>query len=137
MNRLMFAAVLVQASLLSLSGCSVSHAFKQPAPKDLTYINVGAHRDLVRSELGEFVIASDNESCDVHTFPEGSGGGKYFRGVLYSVLDLATLGLTEIITYPIETSIGNESVRVKACYDAEQKLVSAHKLSKEGDTSIL
>lgn len=131
------AVAVIGASLLAAGGCSVNKAFSKPAPKDLGFLAVGGERDSVRSELGEHVISSDSAACDVHSFVSGSGGGKYVRGVFYSLLDLASLGIMEIITNPIESSIGNEKIRLRACYDQSNKLVKAEKLFKTGNKQIV
>lgn len=122
--------LLAGASLLATSGCAVNRAFNKPAPKDLSFLEVNADRDTVRAELGDHEVSSDSAQCDVHAFTEGSGGFKYLRGVTYSIFDLATLGITEIFFNPIEAAIGNDKVRLRACYSAANKLQKVERLER-------
>lgn len=136
-SRKMIVVAAVVTSLSMAGGCSVNKAFSKPAPKDLGFLTEGAPRDSVRAEMGEHVISADTPTCDVHTFVAGSGNIKYARGVLYSLLDITTLALTEIITNPIESAIGTEKIRLHACYNESNKLVAAEKLHKSGTEAVL
>jgi len=129
--------VLASVCLLATSGCAVNRAFNKPSPKDLSFLTLGADRDTVRSELGAHTVSSDSASCDVHAFVEGSGGFKYLRGVTYSLFDLASLGILEIVFNPIEAAIGNDNVRLRACYSDANKLQKVDRLERGGNISIL
>lgn len=124
----------VQQSLLlilvaaMLSGCAASRALNKPAPKNLAVLEPGTSRDLVRAELGEATPSVGPSNCDVFVFREGSGGWKYFRAVTYSVFALATLGISEIVTNPIEEAFGNDKKRVRVCYTNSQQVIYAELL---------
>lgn len=114
------------------TGCSVQRALNKPAPKELDFLARGASRDAVRSELGDFTVSADSALCDVHVYVEGSGGGKYARAFLYSILDLGSAGIFEIFLNPIEAAIGNDKVRTKACYNDRNLLLRASEFAKGG-----
>ena len=125
-------AVLFLATAVATTGCSVNRALNKPSPKDLSFLTQGASRDAVRSELGDFTVSADSTQCDVHSYTEGSGGAKYDRAFFYLILDLGSAGIFEIFLNPIETAIGNDKVRTKACYNDKNLLVKANEFHKGG-----
>lgn len=135
MKRLLLTTLVMAA--VAASGCSVNRALSKPSPKDLSFLSRGASRDAVRSELGEFTVSADSAQCDVHAYPEGSGGAKYARAFFYSLLDLGSVGIFEIFLNPIEASIGTEKVRTKACYNDRNLLVRASEFKRGGKETRL
>lgn len=105
-----------------LHGCATSRSLSQPSTKDMEVLQVGTDRDLVRAEFGAPLPSSRGDNCDVFAFEEGSTGWKYARAMGYSVLAVGTLGLSEIISNPIEESVGNDKIRLRVCYDNQQKV---------------
>ena len=105
-----------------LYGCSASRALNQPTVKDMNVLQVGTDRDLVRAELGQPIPSAIGDNCDVFAFEEGSTGWRYTRAMGYSILAVGTLGLSEIATNPIEESVGNDRIRLRVCYNAQQKV---------------
>ena len=105
------------------SGCAASRALNKEDAKDYSVLEKGTERDLVHAELGMPIISGGNRNadldsfCDVFAFVEGSGGAKYARAVGYSILAVGTLGISEIITNPAESAIGDEKIRLRVCYD--------------------
>lgn len=123
--------------LMATSGCAVNRAFNKPSPKDLSFLSHDADRDTVRAEMGTYALSSDSNRCDVHSFEEGSGGLKYLRGITYSLFDLASLGILEIVFNPIEASIGNDKIRLRACYSDANKLEKAERLEKSRSVMVV
>jgi hypothetical protein len=119
---------------LLLSGCAASRALNKDKMKDYSVLEKGTERDLVLAELGTPVIAgvsqgsNTNSFCDIFTFLEGVSGAKYVRAVGYSVLAVGTLGLSEIITNPVESAIGDEKIRLRVCYDENNLIDTVSKL---------
>lgn len=103
------------------AGCAASRALNQQAPKDYDVLKPGTNVDLVRAELGE-PLRSGRDRCDLFVFEEGSSGWRYLRAMGYSVLDIATLGLSEVVANPLEASVGKDRVRLRVCYDANQNV---------------
>jgi hypothetical protein len=48
-----------------------------------------------------------------------------------------TLGLGEIITYPLEASLEQEKKRIRVCYDEDRKVRYAERLEIGGPTQLL
>ena len=113
-------------TLLSV-GCAASRALNQPDKKDYDVLRPGTNIDMVRAELGE-PLKSGRDRCDLFVFQEGSSGWKYLRAMGYSILDVGTLALSEIVTNPLEASVGGRNVRMRVCYDAEQNVVYSERL---------
>lgn len=120
--------------LVSFSGCAASRALNKEKVKDYSVLEIGTERDLVHSELGIPIIAgtttnSDLDSlCDVFAFVEGSGGAKYVRAIGYSIMAMGTLGISEIITNPAESTIGDDKIRLRVCYDQNSLIQTVEKL---------
>jgi hypothetical protein len=109
------------------AGCAASRALNQPDKKDYAVLAPGTHVDMVRAELGE-PLKSGLDRCDLFVFQEGSSGWKYLRAMGYSILDIGTLALSEIVTNPLEASVGSRNVRMRVCYDAEQNVAYSERL---------
>ncbi|HSW13749.1 MAG TPA: hypothetical protein VLI06_12970 [Solimonas sp.] len=68
------------------------------------------------------MVSAVSSSCDLFAFEEGSGGFKYLRAAGYSLLAVGTLGISEMVTNPVEAAVGNDKVRVRVCYDQRQNV---------------
>ena len=112
--------VLVSLWVTHLSGCAASRALDKPAPKNYGVLKPGTNRDLVRAELGQPQQSVSKNDCDVFAFEKGSSGWKYMRAIGYSILDIGTLGVSEVVTNAAEAGVGKEKVRVRVCYDKNQ-----------------
>jgi len=122
--------LLTIGALLLLNGCSVSRALNQPPIKNLKILQVGADRDLIRSEFGEPLPSSVGESCDLFSFEEGCSAWKYLRAISYTFFAISTLGLSEILTNPVEETIGNDIIKLRVCYDQVQKTAMVERLDQ-------
>jgi len=122
------AVVFAFVAAVALEGCSASRALDEPHEKDLNVLKPGTDRDLVRAELGAPLPSAAGATCDVFAFPEGSTGWRYMRALSYSVLDVGTLGLAEIVTNPVESSVGKSKVQLRICYTATQQVAYTERL---------
>ncbi|MEW6545195.1 MAG: hypothetical protein AB1411_16525 [Nitrospirota bacterium] len=113
--------LMLAVALIVCSGCAVSAAINQPAQKDWRVLEAGADRDEVRAELGAPI--SSEPTYDVFRFQEGASGWKYVRAFLYTVADVFTLGLAELITYPVEKGIMTDADRkIRVHYTRDLKV---------------
>jgi hypothetical protein len=127
MKRLIHWHVFVVIVAATSSGCAAYRALSEPTQKDYNVLEPGTHVDLVRSELGA-PLKSARDNCDVFVFQEGSSGWRYLRAMGYSILDIGTLGISEVVTPPIEASIGTGKIRMRVCYDANQNVAYVERL---------
>ncbi len=102
--------LLVSLALVVLGGCSVSKAVHQPKAKDLSVLDAGKSRDLVLVELGQPVVSEKDATgnqIDYFKFIQGqNGAAKAGKGILYGALAVTTLGLSEVVTNPVEGTTG-------------------------------
>lgn len=129
-------AALLGVMLVS-AGCSVSRALNAPAEKNYGVLEPGTHRDLVRAELGPFKKSLSGADCDVFAFAEGSTDLRYLRIVGYSLAGIGTLGMSELITEPVEGAVGKDTVGVRVCYDTEQRVAYSERLQPGADGAII
>ncbi len=112
--------------LFSGYGCSAVMAVRQPEKKDINVLLPGNHQDMVRAELGAPISTGiDGEyEYDVFGFSEGnSKGWGVTRAILYGILDVATLGVWEIIGTPIEGGIsGGQKMNIRVVYQDKKVL---------------
>lgn len=113
--------------VVALSGCSVSKAVNQPKAKDLSVLDAGTSRDRVLVELGAPVVSEkdpDGNQTDYFKFIQGQhGAAKAGKGLLYGALAVGTLGLSEVITNPVEGTAGaGKEMQVKVTYDGQNKV---------------
>ncbi len=119
--------LLVSIAMIVLSGCSVSKAVQQPKAKDLSVLDVGTSRDRVLVELGAPMVSekdANGNQTDYFKFIQGQhGAAKAGKGLLYGALAVTTLGLSEIVTNPVEGTAGaGKEMQVKVVYDAQNKV---------------
>lgn len=108
----------------TLAGCSVGMALSGSETPDLSVVKIGAIRDDVEVQLGHPYKVKDladggQEAAykfDVGNDPDG------LRAIGHGALDVASLGLWEVIGTPIEASIGSQR-EVTVTYD-EYRMVT-------------
>jgi hypothetical protein len=114
--------VALMFSALAVQGCSVGKATSGPKAKDLRVLEQGTPRDRVLLELGQPVVSENDESghkVDLFKFVQGQhGAARAGKGLLYGALAVGTLGLSEVVTNPIEGTAGDgKEMQVKVVYD--------------------
>lgn len=128
------AAVLVA---VVLSGCSVYMAASSDGKKDLSVLRPGTDRDTVIAELGA-PITSDwietaalspdaepkRERVDIFKFLlERSSASNSGRAVAYGAAAVLTLGLSELVTTPLEAGVGDAGERrCRIVYDEDDRV---------------
>ncbi len=112
---------IVAATLTAfLSGCSVVRTTSGPERKDLTVLDHGTPRGHVITELGAPVHTEtvDGRKVDYFKFEQGNhAAGKAAKGVLYGVAAVATLGVSEVVTNPVEGATNSAEIQVMVAYD--------------------
>jgi hypothetical protein len=140
MRRSPFRSVPISLLLLSLlassSGCSVYKAATQPGPADLTGLGVGTRRGEVITRLGapKFSDTSANgHKEDTFEFQSGLHQASKARIIPYLAADLFTLGLAELILWPMELTIMESATCVAHIeYDATQRVNAISMVKKNG-----
>ena len=93
-------------SVLAFSpGCSIYKAANAPAPIPLKEIQAGVDRNRVIALLGmprSTEVTADHERTDMHEYIDGNPQESKARIILYVAGDLFTLGLAELIFWPLE-----------------------------------
>jgi len=106
---------------VSTTGCAVKQAMDQPDKKDLSVLAEGTPRYRVLGELGTPVdssVSDNGNKIDVYSFVQGySKGAKAARAFGHGAMDLATLGLWEVIGSPTEAIASGTKVVVRVHYD--------------------
>jgi len=106
---------------VSTTGCAVKQAMDQPDKKDVSVLAEGTPRYRVIGELGKPVdskILENGNKVDVYSFTQGySKGAKAARAFGHGVMDIATLGVWEVIGSPTEAIASGNKVIVRVHYD--------------------
>lgn len=101
----------------------------------LSVFTTGTHRDEVLAEMGQPTATETNDNgfkYDIFTFRQGQHGGvKAGKAVAYGFLAFASLGVSEIVTSPIEGANKGAEMKIKATYD-ESKQVSVVDVMHDG-----
>lgn len=127
-------AVLLASVLFS--GCSVNKAASGPEKKDLSVLETGTSRYQVLAELGQPVVSEKNDKglkVDVFKFVQGqSKVAQSAKAVTYGVFAVGTLGLSELVTTPLEGTLGQGAeVQVVVTYDESDQVLSVESLKDE------
>ncbi len=131
------ASASIIAIALLLSACAATDAIESPRQRNFDVLQPGMHRDLVREELGTPITSISGADCDVYSVPEGSTGWKYLRALGYSALDVGTLGISEVVTEPIEKSTSKQTIEVRVCYNGEQRVIFSERLENGNPGTII
>ena len=128
--------ILMILSVIILSACSVVQATNSPVAKDLTVLNKGTDRYTVLAEFGQPVVSekdSKGHQVDLFKFTQGqAGAAKVGKGMLYGVLAVGTLGLSEIVTSPMEGAIGaGADMQIKVTYDNKDAVLAVNMLKDD------
>lgn len=129
------AIVLMLVSLMSIqTACSIYKAATQPPPADIAGIGVGTSRQEIIQRVGAPKFSdtdAQGRKQDLFEFQSGMHGASKARIILYIAGDLFTLGLAELIFWPMElTVMDSATCNASATYDSSQK-VEAWKLTQK------
>jgi len=133
---------LVCASQILVS-CSVYQASTGDRKRDLDVLAAGTSRDIVLAELGTPASSIDNFSTiagqeknryDVFSFVQGrSKGSNVGRSLVYGTAAVFTLGLSEVVTAPLEHVVGDAgNIKLRVNYDQNWKVVDS-KIHDKGE----
>lgn len=108
------------------SACSIYKASTQPPPADLVGIGIGTSRQEIIQRLGAPKFSDTDPQGrrqDLFEFQSGMHGASKARIILYIAGDLVTLGLAELIFWPMELTVMNSATcNASANYDSSQKV---------------
>lgn len=129
--------LILPALILLATGCSAYKAASQPGPADLSGIGVGTPRQIVISKLGAPKLTDttrQGSKQDYFEFQSGMHQASKARVLLYIAADLFTIGLAELVLWPMElTVLESATCTGIATYDADYK-IDAWSLSNKGDS---
>jgi len=117
-------------------GCSVVKATSGPESKDLSVLEKGTDRYEVIAELGQPLMTENDEDghkVDLFKFMQGqNAAAKAGKGVVYGVMAVGTLGLSEVFTSPLEGSVGSGAeMQIKVVYNDQNRVDAVNVLKDE------
>ena len=109
-------------SFAALTACSVVQATSGPESKNLSVLDPGTERFLVLAELGQPLVTDEDSAgrkFDIFKFRQGQHGAvKAGKAVAYGAAAIMTLGLSEVITSPVEGAAGKGAImKFQVVYD--------------------
>ncbi len=109
--------------LLSLSSCSVYLASQGRTAPDISAVKPGMERSHVETVLGNPVASLRKDTpLDVVSYQYFSEERPHYgRAAIYGVLDVATLGLAELVATPVEALQGDKYI-VEILYDKHRRV---------------
>ena len=114
--------VLFSLVLAFNSGCAVNKAANAPRQKDMRILKPGTSRDLILAEYGQPTVTQEENGVkyDIFKFVKGySGGEKFFHAAGHGVMDVATLGLWEVVGTPTESMAQDNEITIKVIYNSD------------------
>ena len=125
--RKLLLTVLFVFAVVGLHGCSSYKAANAPDFKDLSVLKKGNDRYKVVGELGQPVLTEslgDGTKVDVFKFIQGQHkAARAGRGVYYGMAAVVSLGLSEVITTPLEGAVGRgKEIQLKVDYDKDDRV---------------
>lgn len=138
MGRSLVMLMLVSLMLVQ-SACSIAWALKQPPPTDIEGLGVGSPRDQVVGRLGVPKLSDADvhgRKQDMFEFQSGMHQLSKLRVIPYLGADIFTLGLAEIILWPMELTVMKEATcQAVATYDGSQN-VEVWRLNKVSQSGL-
>jgi len=126
MFRQAVALVMSTIFVISSTACSIGAAARQPAPANLDGLGIGVPRQQVITQLGPPKFSDTDpqgKKQDSFEFQSGMHQGSKARIILYVFADLITLGLAELILWPLELSVMESATcTAVAGYDPSMKV---------------
>jgi len=125
LERFILPKLLLVLLAISISGCSVFMAAKQPVKKDISLFEVGVPRTTLIAEYGAPIISEykNDKKLEIFKFVQGySTGAKVGRAVFHGAADVVTLGLWELVGIPTEITFSGDEMAYLVKYD-ENELV--------------
>lgn len=118
---------MLMGMLLFCAGCAQVMCINNPAPFEPTTLSVGNNRTTVLSEMGQPAGSDQRENKMTETYVYKDGGGanmwgwKVLRIVGYTVGDLATLWIDQVVWMPLEAyAFNGEKYSVTAEYERQK-----------------
>jgi hypothetical protein len=116
-------------------GCSIYKAATAPPPVDVERVRVGSDRTDVISLFGtpKLTEVTDGQRTDMFEFISGYSQASKSRILLYAAGDFFTLGLSELVFWPLELAVlqGTEG-RAVATYGSDNKVQIVNITTKDG-----
>lgn len=112
---------------MALSACSAVQATKGPESKDFSVLEKGTERYKVLAEFEQPIVtetAPDGRKYDVFKFYQGQHGAvKAAKAVTYGAAAVVTLGLSELVTTPLEGTAGSGAeIKLRVLYDSDDRV---------------
>lgn len=130
MNKLLFLLTFL------ITGCSVSEALTQAPPANLQGIGSGTPRQIVISQIGAPKLTDTTKNGnkqDFFEFQSGMHEASKLRAILYLAGDVFTIGLAELIFWPLElTALKESTCTATATYDNDLKIENWSVAKKSG-----
>jgi hypothetical protein len=134
MNRFITIALLVLL-VFEQAACSVYWALKQPPAMNLEGVGVGTSRQELLARMGPPQFSetdAQGRKQEMFEFQSGMHQATKLRALLYAGADLFTLGLAELILWPLELTVMKDATcNAIATYDASQ-IVDSWRVQKSG-----
>ena len=113
--------------LTVVTDCSVVQATSGPEQKNFAVLDKGTQRYLVLAEFGQPVVTDvdqEGRKYDIFKFKQGQNGAvKASKAVLYGAAAVCTLGLSEVITSPLEGAAGKGAeIKARVLYDDKDQV---------------
>ena len=124
---LMLRGSLVLVLLAMLPSCSSVQATKGPESKDFSVLEKGTERYKVLAEFEQPIAtdrAKDGRKYDLFKFFQGQHTAvKAGKAVAYGSAAVLTLGLSELVTTPVEGAAGRGAeIKLRVLYDGDDRV---------------
>lgn len=126
--------ILLLLVLVIAAGCSVEKAMQAPDKKNLNIFQAGTARLHLIAEVGTPVTTEyrNGQRVDIFVFKQGMHKElNYLRAAGYGAAFVLTGGISEVLTYPVESEANFPTIAAQVTYDANDSVVSLE-LLKDG-----
>jgi hypothetical protein len=122
-----------------LNGCSIYHAAHSPSPVEYKEIKLGDKRADIISKLGypKMTDTKNDQKTDTFEFYDGYHSATKSRMILYLAGDLITVGLAELIFWPLEENVfDGKQCKGLITYDRNDTVITYDVKDNDGDSLL-
>lgn len=134
MKKKIAALILTMSMALSIQGCAVFMAARQPGKKDVSLFKVGTSRSSLIAEFGAPTVTEerDGKKYEIFKFTQGyNTPSKVGRAFFHGAADVFTLGLWEVVGTPAEMVFDGQVMAYEVKYDTDNRIETVNAIVKE------
>ena len=128
--------VILMLATLSIQGCAVFMAARQPGKKNISLFKIGTSRSSLIAEFGAPTVTEDRngKKYEIFKFTQGyNASSKVGRALFHGVADVFSFGLWEVVGTPTEMVFDGTIMTYEVSYDSDNRIDTVNIIKNEAN----